>query len=302
MESTCTVDLVMPTVNCNDPCWMRQYVKTFLMNPQKLKRISGNRYRELGLLKYIFRSIEVNAPWISNVHLLVSSDTQVPDWIQDVHVVTHDEFIPKSVLPTFNSCTIESFLANIPGLPEKFIYSNDDLMFNNPTTYDMFFDDDGNPKINFKCMKSWNHANIFRSQVNNSINMICKMVGVQRISDEKLIVPMHSFFPMLRDTVKKVYDHNKDELIRISTKDRTNKNVNQYIYSFYQYYTHQFSPSPTRFMYATLTSPIETIREILLENPSECVCLNDCDASDVNIDPIIEILETKFPKKSRFER
>lgn len=296
------IDLVMPTVNCNDPYWMRQYVQTFLMNPSKLKRLSGNRYRELGLLRYVMRSIEVNAPWVNNVHIIVSSESQIPDWICNVNIIYHEDIIPMKLLPTFNSCVIESFLSNIKGLSNKFIYSNDDLMFNQVTPPDMFFDINNNPKISFKYLKDWNRQNIFRSQVNNGINMICKMLNINRISDDKLLVPSHSFFPMIKDNVDKVYEYNKDELIRISSKDRTNKNVNQYIYSFYQYYTKQYSKSNIVFKYATLKSNIDDLRTIFNDTNVHSICLNDSDASEIDINPIIDLLEEKFPNKSKFEK
>lgn len=62
-----------------------------------------------------------------------------------MHVILHKEIIPKNLLPTFNSTTIEMFLHKIPGLAEHFIYSNDDMIaINNSNAVD-FFTEDGKP-------------------------------------------------------------------------------------------------------------------------------------------------------------
>ena len=79
--------------------------------------------------------------FIRTVHLVVSNKEQVPEWLDQskVHVVLHEDIIPKELLPTFNSTTIEMFLHKIPGLAEHFIYSNDDMMpMNKMDVHDFF--------------------------------------------------------------------------------------------------------------------------------------------------------------------
>jgi len=49
--------------------------------------------------------------------------------------VTHDEiFVNKSHLPTFSSPAIEAHIHRIPGLANRFIYLNDDVMFGKEVT------------------------------------------------------------------------------------------------------------------------------------------------------------------------
>jgi hypothetical protein len=83
-------------------------------------------------------------PFVRTVHLVVSNVEQVPEWLDQskIHVVLHKEIIPESLLPTFNSTTIEMFLYRIPGLAEHFIYSNDDMFPINSMSAEDFFKDE----------------------------------------------------------------------------------------------------------------------------------------------------------------
>lgn len=86
-------------------------------------------------------------PFIRNVYLVVSGESQIPDWIDrdEINVVLHRDIIPESLLPTFNSTTIEMYLHRIDGLSEHFIYSNDDMMPMNRMRAEDFFTDEGLP-------------------------------------------------------------------------------------------------------------------------------------------------------------
>lgn len=50
-----------------------------------------------------------------------------------------DIYVNKSHLPTFSSPSIESHLHRIPGLSDKFIYMNDDVMFGSEVWPDDFY-------------------------------------------------------------------------------------------------------------------------------------------------------------------
>ena len=89
----------------------------------------AKRYRDWGLLPYLLRGIERYMPFVGRVFLVVSGESQVPDWADTdrLHIVYHRDIIPERFLPTFNSTTIELFLHRIAGLGEEFVYFNDDL-------------------------------------------------------------------------------------------------------------------------------------------------------------------------------
>ena len=101
------------------------------------------RYVENEELRYSLRSICMNAPWFN--HIYIVTNKQIPKWIKltsKLSIVDHEEIIPESVLPTFNSNVIETYIHKIPGLSEKFIYFNDDMFVNRPITPDFFFNGD----------------------------------------------------------------------------------------------------------------------------------------------------------------
>ncbi len=66
-----------------------------------------------------------------------------------VVVVHHADIFDPAVTtqPTFNSCMIESQIANIPELAEHFIYSNDDMFMMRPLERRHLFTDDGVPVL-----------------------------------------------------------------------------------------------------------------------------------------------------------
>ena len=123
------VDIVVPYVDSTDLKWQ----KTFNKYNQKEKNDETNseiRFRGQGeFFRYFFRGIEKNIANLGDIYLIVASESQVPSWLDTskIKIILHKDFIPKKYLPTFNSCTIEMFLWNIPNLREKFIYYNDDV-------------------------------------------------------------------------------------------------------------------------------------------------------------------------------
>jgi hypothetical protein len=91
----------------------------------------ANRFRDNGELRYSLRALEKHAPWVRRVFIV--TDNQLPAWLDlenaRVRVVAHSEFFAnKSHLPTFSSPAIEANLVNIPGLADRFIYFNDDVL------------------------------------------------------------------------------------------------------------------------------------------------------------------------------
>ncbi len=106
-----------------------------------------NRTRDnLDLLKYSLRGLARHVPWIGRVHLL-SCRPQVPDWLDEgaagFAIVHHDEIMDPAILPTYNSFAIISHLHRIPGLSERFLYIEDDMLFGADVPLGHFEADDG---------------------------------------------------------------------------------------------------------------------------------------------------------------
>ena len=117
------MDVVITYVNGLDPVWQKSYEK-YTNTP-----ILEKRFRDWGTLKYLFRGIEKNMPFIRKVHLVVSGESQVPEWVNrdEVNVVLHSDIIPAEYLPTFNCNPIEMHLHRIKDLDEEYLYFNDDM-------------------------------------------------------------------------------------------------------------------------------------------------------------------------------
>ncbi len=112
---------------------------------------SPSRTRDnLDTLKYSLRSLRMYAPWLRNVHI-VSCRPQKPRWLKDsapgLSVIHHDEFMDASILPTFNSFAIQSFLHLIPGLSRRFLQFDDDVLLSAPVTIQDFADASGRLRV-----------------------------------------------------------------------------------------------------------------------------------------------------------
>ncbi len=107
------------------------------------------RYADSQELRFSLRSIAKNAPWIRNIFIVTNG--QIPEWLDTshpkIHMVFHSEIMPPDALPTFNAVAIEACLANISGLSERFLYSNDDFFMGRPLTPSFFFTDEGLPIV-----------------------------------------------------------------------------------------------------------------------------------------------------------
>uniref|UniRef100_A0AAV2J081 N-acetylglucosamine-1-phosphotransferase subunits alpha/beta n=1 Tax=Knipowitschia caucasica TaxID=637954 RepID=A0AAV2J081_KNICA len=104
--------------------------------------ISASRFEDNEELRYSLRSVEKHAPWVR--HIFVVTNGQIPSWLNldnpRVTVVAHqDIFLNQSHLPTFSSPSIETHIHRIPGLSQKFIYLNDDVMFGKDVWPDDFY-------------------------------------------------------------------------------------------------------------------------------------------------------------------
>lgn len=99
------------------------------------------RYRDWDLLRYWFRGVERFAPWARKIHFVTWG--HFPTWLNvahpKLHIVRHDEYIPKEFLPTFNSNVLEIYLHHITGLTEQFVYFNDDMFLLRPVKSTDFF-------------------------------------------------------------------------------------------------------------------------------------------------------------------
>lgn len=108
-------------------------------------------------------------PWIRNVYLVTANQT--PCWLKRtdrIIVVDHSEILPHSVLPTFNSRTIEQGIKNIKGLSDYYIYMNDDVFVMKNTSISDFMDMNGHKFYSWKTSPDCNKHCTFTTFAINS--------------------------------------------------------------------------------------------------------------------------------------
>ena len=118
------IDIVIPWVDGADPEWMKEKnKKAEELNGAFAADCSDKRFRDWGIIRYLFRSIDLYASWVNKVHFVTWG--HLPKWMNPnapkLHIVNHRDFIPQQYLPTFSSHTIELNMHRIPGLAEHFI-------------------------------------------------------------------------------------------------------------------------------------------------------------------------------------
>lgn len=296
-----TIDLIITYVNSSDNAWIRDFIRA-----TKTHIPPAARFRSWGTLKYLMRGVAAYMPFVRKIILVVSRESQVPVWVNtsNVRVVYHDEFIPKKLLPTFNSCTIESFFWNIPDLADKIIYLNDDV-FPTAMMQESDFFTENTPHIKFTQPEGYFIRNIFKCQCRSGIDLITKVLKLPALESGKVFKPAHISGAFTKETFNKVAELCGDLLPAMATTLRTYTNVNQYIYSYYNYYTNNYIDSVVSYRYFELCeTTIKEISEEISRGTYRMLCLNDSDKvrdyTKVQRQ-LITCLEQKFPKKCKYE-
>lgn len=99
---------------------------------EKSADLDPSRTRDnLDLMRYSLRGLEKALPMLGTVYLL-SCRPQVPAWLDTsnsrLRIVHHDEIMSDNILPTFNSLAIITHLHLLPGISDKFLYLEDDML------------------------------------------------------------------------------------------------------------------------------------------------------------------------------
>ena len=307
-ELTEKVDIVVTYVNNQDRNWqeMFNYWKDFEKNDAKEQTSSDIRFRDTGTFKYFFRGIEKNCKWVNKVFLIVQSKDQIPDWMDvncsKLRIVFHDEYIPKELLPTFNSNTIEMFLSNIEDLSNNYILCNDDTFFINRVSETMFYDHNKpvyslvtqseiKPISDFFTTLCNNKA-LLREELNSDLKP-CYWHAHLQMPHKK---PVEKF--ILGKHYNKIFDSLK------SSKFRSTSNYTPWLYDDYIKYGKIGVNNPglyTGSKNVTLNDSIDyrPLRAMKL------LCVNDT-SNTKNFEKasrkLNEFLESKFPLKSVFEK
>ena len=327
------IDIVIPWVDGSDPQWqksMRSYSDQLEGDNRPI------RYRDWGLLKYVFRSIEQNLPWVRKVHFITCG--HLPEWLNldcpKLHIVKHSDYIPEQWLPTFSANPIEINIHRIAGLSEKFIYSNDDIFFLKPMKPEDFFIKNKSKSqagldvfgehgavfsgILYADREAINYHFISRkAYFKNFTKFVNLHYGFKaNIKTLFLTIWCYGFFPgfplyhgpnaFLKSTFEEVWDKMDAELSETSShRFREYSDLNQYLFLWWQWCTGNFVPSAmqkkcnTIYVNKNLNSLISAI-----ENPKcPMLCMNDIEIEDFEEkkDALNQSFEKILGNKSSFE-
>lgn len=295
------IDYVFPYVNDADPVWQEMAKKYW---PERSWQ--PQRFRELGFLKYLFRGLAENLPWLNSIIMLVDFKSQVPEWLDientNIKVVTLDEFIPEKYLPTFNSNTIEMFLADIPNLSEYLIYGNDDFIPLNLIKPEDYFENNL-PKISFKTMSKVNTT--FRGQCKRNWDIVHNKLNSNILPKDLFHEQTHDPQAIRLSILKEASEFLKDERLKSITQRRDfSKNLSQYIYFNYALCTGQCISRMKYHVFKELKPKNLKIIQNTIESANvKWICLNDSSNTDLKIiDNIIESLDNKYTNKCKYER
>lgn len=324
------IDFVITWVDGSDEKWIAKK-REYERRQAETEQAEDVRYREWGLLPYLFRGIERYAPWVNHVFLV--TDGQIPEWLNTDHpkvsVVYHDRFIPHEYLPTFNSHTIELNLHRIPGLSEQFVYFNDDCFLTGKCRPEDFFKN-GKPvdeatlngingtdhefaEIQFHNMALMNSYYSVKDCKKNLRKWLKPSYG-RNLFRTLLLLPFqriqgiynpHGPMSVLKQTCVKLWERDRAVLdATCRCRFRKGENVSAYIYRYEQLLSGQFAAHKSFNKYCSVTETAEQIEKNIRKY--KMVCINDAELSEERFlqkrEEIQEVMEKAFPLRSAFEK
>ena len=324
------IDFVITWVDPSDPQWQQQKSK---YKPDKGADESSKRYRDWDNLKYWFRGIEQNAPWVNKIYFVTYG--HVPKWLNLKHpklqIVKHTDFIPKEYLPTFNSNSIELNLFRIKGLSEKFVFFNDDFFLINRTEPTDFFKH-GEP-CGAACLNvntpsgdimdgiiANNIAIInqhfkLRSVVGRNISKWLNLKNKQYLYGNFALLPYGNFAgirpehlpaSIVKSTYKKLWQLEPEKFhATCLNKFRSPTDINHWLMKYWQICEGNFTPRNVNWgKYYEYGQGLPVLQKILRSKKYKTVCLNDT-APDQDFIAAKNFtnrcLLEKFPQRSQFE-
>lgn len=332
--STPEIDFVVLWVDGNDIEWKKQFNKYAPKEFQKNIDIGASRYNDYGLLKYWFRGVETNTPWVRKIHFVTNG--QKPEWLNTenskLNWVVHKDYIPEQWLPAFSANPIEMNLHRINDLAEKFVFFNDDMYVTNRIEPDYFFKNE-KPVLHTAATIKWLRYNPIFSQINyNDIrlintrfafNKVVKQAPAKWLTGSPLKCCLENFFysrqktvpgfstqhqpnPYTKTTLREVWEAFPETLEETSShRFRSDRDVNQFLFYYWQLCTNNFVPKKKndRSYYVISEKNMDAIKNAILGKKSKMLCLNDNDNEDcTSLYPaVIEWFEKKYPEKSSFE-
>lgn len=260
-----------------------------------------------------------------------------------INFVSHDDIFPsKNILPVFNSSSIELNFDRIPGLADKFIYFNDDMLVLKPTNPTRFFVD--NLPVDFLIetppKRGWLYEKIrkpdnWNDMINNSLSLINNTYKKRNIKNRKRFIFSknyktshiitnvfaqlfssylgfkHYHHPQsyLKNTIENVNNEYKENVLEtIKSRFRSKENISQAIYRYYHLSKEEFYPCYYDDHFCINISSLKTAIKCK-ENIKikRFVCVNDSISIDhINYEEckniVINAIDAVLPETSSFEK
>lgn len=329
------IDFVITWVDGNDKAWRKEKAK---YNPEVGTDDDEVRYRDWELLKYWFRGVEKFAPWVRKIHFITWG--HVPEWLDTsnpkLHIVRHEDYIPKEYLPTFNCNVLEAYFHKIEGLSEHFVYFNDDFYLVDKIAPEVFFKN-GKPcdMLAFQPVVA-NPKNPVMSHLylNNSL-VLCKYYNKRENVQQhpgnyfklgypplyffynmlEMAFPLYTGFftvhgpsPFCKQTYEEIWDKEAECLLRTSNnKFRSSSDVTQYLFREWQKLSNNFVPTNVlkHFRYFNIDAENKKLLQIIKKQQKKIICINDGDIG-ADFERVKQEVHQAFseilPEVSSFER
>lgn len=331
------IDFVITWVDGSDKKWQAEkekYEKNVNLNKCDSR---SSRYRDMNLLKYLFRGIDKYAPWVHKVYFITYG--HIPKWLDTNNpklvIVNHKDYIPKEYLPTFNSNVIENIMYKIDGLSNQFVYFNDDMFILKKVKKTDFF------KYNKPCdtmilrpvfANRARDVSEYYRKINNDMAIINKNFRLRSCLKKNIfkyinlkqgkyffenILFLHfkqfvgfynSHCPVsyLKSTFEEVWNKESDILnLTMTYKFRNNtESVNHWLFRYWQFATGNFVQRHRNFCkYLTIRN--NKIENIIKKRKYNMICLNDssnCLNYEERIKEIASSFEQILNDKCSFEK
>lgn len=329
------IDFVLTWVDGNDPEWIAEKQK------YSGKTSYGNsaiRFRDWENLHFWFRGVEKFAPWVRKIHLITCG--HFPKWLNrehpKLHLVRHEDYIPRECLPTFSANPIEIFIHRIPTLAEKFVLFNDDMFLTNnvkPTDFftrglpndqailNAFIPLNAFSDMDFNNIKAINRNFHFKTAFRKNLSkwfspsygpdsfyglvnlMFLFWNGVSRFRSAHLPISY------LKETFQKVWAAEPEQLWQTGlSKFRASSDLTQWVFRYWQLMEGKFHPARTiGKMFNFVKDPAKNfaIYDAIRNQKFKIVCTNEFDDQidfELEKSRLTQAFEAILPQKSAFEK
>lgn len=294
------IDYIIPFVDCSDIKWQNVY------SQYADDIIDNGRWKDWGILKYQLRSIEKYMTFVDRIFIILSiGDSQIPEWLNTdnpkIKIIYDYEFVPKDVLPVFNSNVIELYFPRIKELSEHYLTACDDYLLMRPFTKEEFFSNDG--KIKLKLEESILDNNIYGKTIENSVKLINPNGVVKKDGKIKCLWANHTITPHIKSVNEQFLKEHEQEIYNSLSKERQSQNLTWLIYPLNAQSLGLLENGTINVQCKKINNN-ESIYNLQFDS-KDILVLNDW-YDDFGIDIVKQILINKmnnvFPDKSQFEK